>query len=100
MINITLKIFDIDIKVTEDPIEFNQLTDFIITEETGVVAGPFIWVSDLTNLPLVVHEVCHIVDWLLEERLDMNVTSLRDTTELRAYITEYIFKEIVDATHI
>ena len=45
---------------------------------------------------VIVHELSHYVDWLLETRLEMKVSTLDSIGELRAYILEYLYPLVAD----
>ncbi len=60
------------------------------------VTGNGVWMGGHDNLVGVCyHEAVHLVDWVLEERLEIEQGKLSDNTELRAYLTEYIGNAIV-----
>ena len=53
--------------------------------------GNGVWIGEHDELiGVCYHEAVHLVDWVLEERLRTKQGKLRDNTEIRAYLTEYI----------
>ena len=87
---ISIDIFDYNIFVYDDVSKF--IKDYDLDESTdckalGMVSGNGVFFND-TSATTIVHETVHLVDNILNEHLAC------DNTEVRAYLTEYIFKEL------
>ena len=51
-----------------------------------------IWIGEnkgMDKIGTCYHEAVHFADWVLENRLESAFPSLRDSTELRAYMTQW-----------
>ena len=71
------------------------LKSYSVDEEPGSAGyqcGNGIWIGN-DDRGLVCHECVHLADWLIEDRLGMAQGTLGSNTELRAYITEWLFTE-------
>lgn len=63
--------------------------------EYGITSGNGVWVGKSSDaIGVCYHEAIHIVDWILEDRLDMQQGTLDSNKELRAYLTEFVGNEI------
>lgn len=92
---IELPIFNMDINVfsCNESKDFEAQTELTITDEDGIQCGNYMWFSTNED-PLIVHECSHMVDWILEVRLDYKPESFLNSTEIRAYMLEWIYKEV------
>jgi hypothetical protein len=92
---INIPIFDMDIEVYENYKDFERDQEYTVTDEEGVCIGNAVWVKDAKAIGVIFHEASHLADFIIEERLDMEVSGLRSSTELRAYMLEWIGLEII-----
>ena len=96
MYSIPIPMFDMAIEVFTDFKEFEEKSDYTITDEDGVTAGNLVYIGNPKDIYTIIHESVHVVDWILEVRLDFKQPkSLMSTTELRAYMTDWVSKEII-----
>ena len=59
----------------------------------GEVFHNSVWISTNEN-HIIVHEAVHLNDWIIGQHLGMDNISLDSTTELRAYMVEYLARKI------
>ena len=76
--------------------KFLKATGATCQDVLAHTCGGHVWVSDLPveDVGVCYHEASHVCDSILEDRLDTVIRNLADTTELRAYLMEYIGDEI------
>ena len=62
------------------------------TQSHGVTVGNGVWIGDSSDdiVGVCYHEASHVVDWILETRLEMKQGDLLGNAELRAYLLEHI----------
>lgn len=70
--------------------EYEKAYNVVPDSVTGQANGNGVWVASDDN-ETVLHECIHLCDWLIYQRLAIDATD--SITELRAYITEYLFSE-------
>lgn len=77
----------IQIFITDDKTTYTEWSGDVITSPTiiGRTYGSFIWVKDKLNIPVVVHEIIHAIDFWMEKTLD-NCNS----SEVRAYAIQQV----------
>lgn len=70
--------------------ELNSFIGHMEDSPEGLHAATFVWVKDKTDLPVIVHELLHVVDTIF---LDIGVS---EELEFRAYVMEYLFKKVLE----
>lgn len=74
---------------------FEKMFDVtVLPTDIGCVVGSGVFLRK-TDIGTIIHESTHLVDNLLQERLGIGKHLLLDTTELRAYLIEYIAEKLI-----
>ena len=77
---------------------FTKKTGISVVDDGGYTfyartCGHSVWIGgekSADRIGMCYHEAVHIVDWILEERLQSTQGTLESNTEIRAYLTEYV----------
>lgn len=71
--------------------DYNQKVE---SHELACVSGNGVFFKK-HDTGIIFHEASHLVDFLLQDRLAIPNLNLSDTTEIRAYLIEYVGKRIL-----
>ena len=64
-------------------------------DDGGMASGNGAWV-DGSDESYCYHEAVHLADWIIQEHLKVAADNLWGTTELRAYLSQYIGKKFAE----
>ena len=59
----------------------------------GLVCENHVWIGS-ADPSVCTHEAVHLSDWVIGQHLGMDMVSLENSTELRAYMVEYLSNKI------
>lgn len=70
--------------------ELNKYIKDFENSPEGLHVANYLWVKDKTDLPIIVHELTHVIDVLFSD------LGAEDELEFRAYTTEFVFRKILE----
>jgi len=92
-----LAVFDLSVYIYGNDEKGRFLKEFSQEDGNsyGMTSGNGVWIGECDDMfGLIYHEANHIVDWILVERLKCDFVGLMGSSEIRAYLLEWVGKEI------
>ena len=99
MKNVSIPIFQTTLRIykSDEREKFQRRFGSIPDEWYGCQTGEGIYVGENKHQNAIgtcYHEAIHFVDWLIEDRLGVELEGLEGNTELRAYMVQYVGDKI------